>query len=203
MLKIYGSARSSAGRCYWCMEEAGVPYETQEINFREKEHKSPKYLAMNPNGKFPTLVDGDFILWESMAINSYIAENHMPELLGTEKKEKALVQQWSFWSLAELQPPIIDIFIQLVFVPEDKRSPEVIEAAKDKLAPMIKVLDDSLSNGSYLAGDKFTLADLNAASVVSICDNIKYDISSFSNIQKWLGVISERPAFKRYSELRK
>jgi glutathione S-transferase len=111
MITLYGSPRSSAGRCVWALEEAGVPYTLKEVDMRNKEHKSPEFLKINPMGKVPAMVDGDITLFESMAINYYIADNYKKELLGTNALEKGLAMQWSFWATSELQTPIIECFI--------------------------------------------------------------------------------------------
>jgi len=203
MIKIYGSAKSSAGRCFWCLEEIGIDYEVQGVNFREKEHKSANYLKLNPNGKVPVMTDGDFAIWESMAINLYLAESYKPELLGKNLKEKALIQQWSVWAIAEVQPPLIEAFIQLVFVPEERRSMEVIEKAKAKMPAMLGVLNDALTQTGYLVGNEFTLADLNVASVVTITEAVGIELTEYKNILAWLKGISDRPAFQRYQEISK
>lgn len=201
MISIYGSPKSSAGRCFWCLEESGVGYETQSINFKEKQHKSEAYLKVNPNGKVPALQDGDFTIWESMGINFYVAEAYKPQLLGSNAKEKGLVHQWSIWSIADLQPPLIEIFIQLVFVPEQRRSQQVIDKAQSKLPELLETLNMGLKDKTYLVGEEFTLADLNVHSVVTICDSIKFDLGSYENILHWKDQIEDRPAYQKYQEL--
>ncbi len=203
MITIYGSPKSSAGRCFWCLEEVEATYQNKAIDFRAQEHKSADFLKINPNGKVPALTDGEFTIWESMAINFYLADAYRPSLLGKEVHDRGLVQQWSIWSLAELQVPLIDIFIQLVFVPEDKRDLKVIEKSKGKMPSLLNTLDAELENRKFLVADDFTLADLNVASVVSICHHINYELSDYENITSWLARMSERPAFQKYQELMK
>lgn len=203
MITLYGLPRTSAGRCIWALEEVGTPYTLKEVDLRNKEHKSPEYLKINPNGKVPAMVDGDVTLFESMAINFYLADTYKKELLGTTPLEKGQVYQWSFWSVAELQDPIIQVLIQKVFVPADKRDNNVIEENFKKLPALLSVLDSSLAGKKFLTGNQFTLADLNTASVVSICHAIGEDLSSYPNIKTWLGAISDRPAFQKYMALRK
>lgn len=203
MITLYGSARSSAGRCLWTLEEAGVPYELKNIDMRTKEHKSEAFLKINPNGKVPALTDGNFTLFESMAINSYIAEKYKPELLGTTIEERALSLQWSFWASLELQDPIIQVFIQKVFMPEEKRSQAVIDENLEKLPALFSILDTALSGKTYLSGKSFTLADLNTQSIVSIAPMIGFDISSYKNLDMWMKAISDRPAFQKYTAIRK
>ena len=201
MITIYGSAKSSSGRCFWCLEEIGQPYERKAINFREREHKSEAYLEINPNGKVPALTDGDYIIWESMAINLYLAEKYKPSLLGSSLDVKGKVYQWSIWAIAELQAPLIDIFIQMVFVPEEKRDQTKIDDAMKKLPVLLGVLEKSLTNTKYLAGDEFTLADLNTLSVVSLCEHVKFELNDFPKILGWRKVISEREAYKRFAKI--
>lgn len=204
MIKIYGGPRTSAGRCYWMLEELGLPYETVALDMMgAKEHKSASYLKLNPNGKVPTLVDGDAVIWESMAINFYLAEKQQSPLVGTNALERGLIQQWSFWALAELQRPAVDWLIQEVFVTADKKDLSVIQRSKDSIPNYLYVLNSSLENKKYLVGDRFTLADLNVASVISIFISLKVDFSSWPNIEKWFAACSDRPSFQRLQALRK
>jgi glutathione S-transferase len=203
MITLYGSPKSSAGRCIWALEEAGVAFTLKEIDMRAKEHKSPEFLKINPNGKVPALTDGDVTLFESMAINHYIAEAYKKDLLGNTPAEKGLVSQWSFWASSELQGPIIEIFIQKFFMPADKRDDKVVEENLKILPELFTVLNNSLQNKKYLVGNQFTLADLNVASVAGITHAIGFDMSAYSNINSWMGAISDRPAFQKYMGMRK
>ncbi len=203
MITLYGSARSSAGRCLWTLEEAGVPYELKNVDMKNKEHKTEEFLKINPNGKVPALTDGSFTLFESMAINNYIAEKYKPELLGTTVEDHAISAQWSFWASSELQDPIIKVFIQKVFIPEEKRSQVVIDENTAKLPALFSLLDNSLNEKTYLNGKAFTLADLNTQSVISIAPMLGIDLSTYKNIDLWMKAISDRPAFQKYSQLRK
>lgn len=203
MITLYGSARSSAGRCIWALEEAGVAYHLKDVDMKNKEHKSAEYLKINPMGKVPAMVDGDITLFESMAINYYIADTYKKELLGTSALEKGLAMQWSFWATSELQPPIIEVFIQKVFMPDDKRDHNVIEKNLNKIPELLNVLNNALAGKKYLAGNQFTIGDINTASVVSICPMLGFDLASYANIKGWFGAINDRPAFQKYQGLRK
>ncbi len=201
MIKIYGSPRSSAGRVFWMLEELNLPYEAVKINMREKEHKGDAYLKLNPNGKVPCLAEGEFVIWESVAINNYLAEKYAPHLLGATPEIRGTVQQWNLWSMLELQKPIIDIFIQKVFIPEDRRDLALIEKSQKSCPPLFKILNDALSSKKYLGGDTVTVADFNMASVVNITKAIEMDISAYKNIGGWMDALTQRPAFQKYSKL--
>lgn len=202
MIKIYGPAKSSTGRCLWVLKELNLPFENVKVDMMAKEHKSEWFLKINPNGKVPALVDGDVTLFESMAINYYLCEKYRPELLGLTVVEKANTQQWSYWASSELQGPIIEIFIQKVFMPEDKKDLKSIEENEKILPQYFEVLNNALATKKYLNGDHFTLADLNVMSVVSIAKPIGFDLSSYKNISSWMNIISERPAFLEYQQMR-
>lgn len=203
MIKLYGPARSSAGRCLWLLEELGVQYENVHLDLMKKEHKQDWFLAINPNGKVPALTDGDITLFESLAINYYLTEKYQPNFSGKTLKEKAITQQWSYWAATEVQGPIIDIFIQKIFVPEGKKDFKLIEENEKLLPDLFSVLDKSLAGKKFLNGDEFTLADLNVASVVSIAHPIGFNMTPYSNINAWMSAITERPSFQRYMSLRK
>ncbi len=201
MVQIYGSPKSSAGRCYWALEEAGVAYERVAISFADKEHRSPEFLALNPNGKVPVLVDGDLVLFESVAINCYVFDKHKPELLGTTPAERALTHQWSLWSQVQYQVPVIELFVQMVFVPEPKRDEDVMAKARVKIAALNQILDAQLAKTGHLVGDSFTVADLNMASVARLNPQLGIDLSEWPHIAAWLERTLARPACQRVDAL--
>ena len=200
MIKIYGSHRSSGGRCYITLEECGLKYETVNIDMRAGQHKSPEYMKLNPNGKVPTMVDGDFVLWESMAIDRYLVEKYKPELLGPTIEDRALIEQWTIWAIAELQPPLIDLLIQMAFVPEPKRDLALIEKSRAKLPGKLEVLDGALRNREYMVANYFSLADINVASVANIGMSLGIDYSNYASLTNWLSKMKARPSFKKFEE---
>lgn len=204
MITLYGPAKSSAGRCLWLLEELGIPYENKNVDMMtNKEHKSEWFLKINPMGKVPALTDGEFKLFESMAINQYLTEKYKPEFAGKTVEEKAITHQWSYWASCELQDPIIQLFIQKIFVPAERRDHKVIEESEKALPALFEALDNALANNKFLNGNEFTLADLNVASVASIAHPAGFSLAPYKNINAWLGAIAERPSFHRYLALRK
>jgi glutathione S-transferase len=202
MVKIYGIPRTSSGRCFLLLEELGIAYENPPLDMRKQEHKADSFLKLNPNGKVPVLVDGDFVIWESIAINNYLCDKHRPELLGTTPQERGIQQQWSTWSMVDLQPPLVDIIIQMVFTPEEKRSQTVVEKAREKVPPMLKILDKALEGKDYILGKNICVADFNLASVVNIAKTFEFDFKPLPNITAWMARMKERPSFKKVAELR-
>jgi glutathione S-transferase len=167
---------------------------------KNREHKGPEYLSLNPNGKVPTLVDGNLTLFESMAINFYLGDHYKQDLIGPTVQERAPIRQWSFWAITEVQPSILDIFIQRFFVPEDKRDQQKIEKGLESANAKLKILEKFLEGKNYLVANRFTLADLNTASVIEILQTLNFDFTPYPNVSKWLETLQERPAYKKLQE---
>lgn len=194
MIKLYGQVRSRASRCLWALEEVGVPYELVPIDTSKGDNDKPEFLAINPNGRIPALVDGDLKLFESMAINVYLARKYGKDLWPSTDPAQAHALQWSFWGTAEIEPFLIALLVQQIFTPEDKRQPERAQEARDALVPRLTVLNDHLKTRPYVLGPKFTIADLNVASIFSVVDLIQFDLAPYANLKKWVDGCLSRPA---------
>src|SRR6266480_5925482 len=167
MLHLYGNPRSRATRCLWMLEEMGEPYRLIETSTRADDLHSAEYLRLNPNARIPTLVDGNFVLWESMAINLYLAQKHDgpmhcagPEVLG-------LAAQWSFWAVLEMEALLLDLLQHRAVLPEYARDASYAERGELLLRKPLGILNDALAGREYLAGKSFTVADLNVASILT------------------------------------
>ncbi len=194
MIKLYGSSMSRAGRSLWALEEAGVKFEQVLVG----ETRKPDYLKINPNGHVPALDDNGTILWESMAINLYVAEKYgKPPLWPSSVEGHGACYQWSLWCMTEMETPMIDVFMHRMMLPAEQRDEKVAVAAIEKLTAPLKVLDDHLQKSDYLLGKEFTIADLNVASVLSIAQYIQLDLAPTPKAQKWLQQCLERPAHQR------
>lgn len=197
MIRFYGSPMSSAARTHWMLEEVGVPYEYQRINLRAGDQRKPEFLAVSTGGKIPCLVDGGVTLVESMAINFYLAEKYGKDLMPSSLDERARVYQWSFWAISNVQPLLLTILLNAMFLPENERDPKAIERARPQIPPYLEVLNDALRGKEYLVGERFTVADLNVASVLQLVPMVGVDLASYSNVQSWLGRLSARPALQK------
>jgi glutathione S-transferase len=147
MIKLYGIPMSRAGRSLWALEEVGVEYENVPIHF-VGDVKKPEYLAINPNGRIPALVDGDVTLFESMAINLYLAKKYDGGLQPKTLEDEARAVQWSFWGMTELESHLIQMLLNRVMLPEDQRDPAKDRAAVDAIQAPLRVLDRALADRS-------------------------------------------------------
>jgi glutathione S-transferase len=190
---------SRAVRSIWAIEEVGVDYELVPTSF-VGDSKKPEYLAVNPNGRIPSLVDGDLTLFESMAINLYLARKYDGGLQPKTPEDEARAVQWSFWGMTELEPPLMDMVRHKVMLPEAQRDAEVVKAAEAAIQKPLRVLNDTLAKRTQLVSDTFTIADLNVASVLSMAQFVGFDFSNFANVQRWYAAATSRPAFARAAE---
>ena len=202
-LKLYGIPRSRAFRTLWCIEELGIPYEPVAIGFDDGTNRTPQFLAVNPNGKVPAIGDGAFSLWESLAINLYLAKKHgAGRLYPKSLEDEARCWQWSFWTANEIEGNLSQWGYNTIVLPANERDPAKAKAALEALAAPLSVLEGELSKRSYLVDPKaFTVADLNVASVMFRA-HAGMDLSQRPNIKRWLDACYARPAAKKALAIR-
>lgn len=163
-LKLYGVPPTRVLRALWLVEELGLEYELVPISPFSEAVRSPGFLALNPAGKLPVLVDGDVVLTESSAIQLYLAEK-CPEagLIPQDIAERAQMYRWIFFLVTEIEQPLWRVARNTVIYPEDKRMPADVEMATDECKAMLAVLEKHMQGRDYLVGGRLSVADLNAA----------------------------------------
>src|ERR1700758_1006005 len=144
-LKIYGVARSRTARVLWMAKELGLDYEHVKVDFATGETRTPAHLALNPNGHVPVIDDDGFVLWESMAINLYLAKKYVAGMLyPTRLEDEARAWQWRFWGMTEVERPVLTALFNRAILAEDKRDAAAGNAAEKQLAEPLRVLDGAL-----------------------------------------------------------
>jgi glutathione S-transferase len=196
MIKLYGIPASRAFRSLWAIEELGVEYENVPVHFIG-DSKKPEYLAINPNGRIPALVDGDVTLFESMAINLYLAKKYDGGLRPKTLEDEARAVQWSFWGMTELEPHLMKVLLNRILLPESQRDAAEADAGARALQAPLRVLDDALAGSAFLLGDAFTIADLNVASVLSLANFAGFEFSNFERVKRWFDACIARPGAAR------
>ena len=192
-LRIYGIARTRAFRALWMAKEAGVDYEHLPVEIGDDGARTPEFLAINPNGRLPVIVDGDFVLFESLAITLYLAKKHsLGKLYPATLEGEAKAWQWSLWALTEVDRGVNIWSLNAVRLPPQERDAARRDEALKVLAAPFKVLDAAVAEQDYLIGDDFTVADLNVAAVISRA--IDMDLSAVPNLSAWLARSLDRPA---------
>lgn len=198
MIRIHGVPASRTARCIWMLEELGLDYENVPTHFLGEAQK-PEHLQLNPNGKIPVLDDGGTVVWESMAINIYLARKYGKGGLWPEPEaDQAHTIQWSFWAMTEVEPPLMKLLLNRTFAPEDQRDEAEALAGEEELRKPLAVLERTLRDRDYLLGAEFGTADLDVCSVLSWVTTMgKMDLSDFPNVSRWLASCTSRPALSR------
>ncbi|KAL6613862.1 hypothetical protein ACP70R_036132 [Stipagrostis hirtigluma subsp. patula] len=199
--KLYGMPLSpNVVRVAAALNEKGLDFEIVPVDLRTGAHKQPEFLALNPFGQIPALQDGDEVLYESRAINRYIATKYTegPELLPT---PSAKLEVWLEVESHHFYPHVSPLVFQLLIKPMlgGAADPVVVDKHAHELARVLDVYETHLAQNKYLAGDAFTLADLNHMSYLfCLSKTPKADlVASRPHVKAWWDDISARPAFQK------
>jgi glutathione S-transferase len=192
-LRIYGIARTRAFRALWVARELGLAYEHLPIEIGDAGARSPEFSRLNPNGRLPFIEDDGFVLFESLAITLYLAKKHsLGVLYPSALEDEAKTWQWTSWALTEVDRGVNIWSLHAVRLPAAERDAVKREEALKVIAKPFKVLDAAVAAQDFLLGDKFTVADLNVAAVVSRAKDM--DLSAVPNLHAWLARCLGRPA---------
>jgi glutathione S-transferase len=215
MLKIYGVYQSRASRNYWMALELALEYQSIPVIQARRVGEplaegaplnthSPAFLKINPSGHIPAIEDNGLILWESIAINLYLASKHRGPLAAGSLTEEGLILSWSFWAVNEIEPHSVRI------VSTYDNGLENTPGGKDTLAVCgrllkkpFSILNDHLAENRYLIGDRFTVADLNAAEIIRYAMTEQALFDANPHVKDWIARCHDRDAFRRMMELRK
>jgi glutathione S-transferase len=201
-LKIYATPLSANGRKVLAVSRhLGLNMEIHGVNVYRGEGRTPEYLAINPSGKIPTLIDGEFVLSESNAILLYLAEAHgANRLWSSESKQRARIAQWLFWESAHWQPTLIAFLSQLVGhrllpekVPQLQSPPDWSSAS---VQPILKTLEASLSADAFLTGSEPSIADFAVAGMTTYFRAAAFPFQRFPKIAAWYARIESLDSWR-------
>ncbi|MDG2532149.1 glutathione S-transferase family protein [Sphingomonas sp. HITSZ_GF] len=193
-ITIYGRPGSRARRPLWVARELGL--DVENIEPAPGAIKQPDYLAINPNGKVPALVEDGFTLFESFAQSLYLAKKFgLGKLYPEDAQAEAQVWQWTFWGLNELEKHLTTCLFERVIKPEDQRDAAAADAAEAALAGPLAVLDATLSGRTWLLGEDFSVADINLAAIAALSTPTRVSLSANPNVARWLAAAVARPGY--------
>jgi glutathione S-transferase len=199
---IYGMAVTRAGRCLWAAEELGIPYTHKPVDMFAGAHKAPAYLAVNPNGKVPAMQHDGVILFESLAINLYLADVFgRGGLAPDDAAGRGMAAQWSLWVATECETALLCGLLHTLGIMGFEKSAAKVAENRAKLDGPLGVLNQALSGREYLVGDRFTVADLNVASVFQWGQIAGMDWAPNGNVAAWLGRCLGRPAAQQVGQM--
>ena len=197
MIDFYSAATPNGYKVSIALEEMGLKYQLHELHLSENDQKKPEFLAINPNGRIPAIVDKDndnFNVFESGAILLYLAEK-TGKFLPKEQKARSRVIQWLMFQMGGVGPMIGQANVFNRYFPE--KIPAAIERYQKEGRRLFEVMNTQLEKTPYLAGDEYTIADIATWPWVRIYEWSGVDIEGLTHLQRWLDEIAKRPAVQK------
>lgn len=208
MIRVWGRASSSnVQKVLWALDELDQPFEHRAVGGPYGGTDQPDFTALTPMRRIPVIEDDGFVLWESHAILRYLARLHGGALHRGTPQQTALVDQWMDFSLVHWQPAMTTIFWQLVRLPPSQRSDLLMANAMEDLHQATSVLEGRLTQSPWLAGDRFTIADIAAGTLLYRYFDFEIDRPTRPVLARWYETLQTRAAFRNrvlvsYEELR-
>lgn len=201
-LTIWGRANSvNVQKVLWCLRELDLSYRRIDAGMAFGRNNEPEYLAMNPNGRVPTLVDGDYVLWESNSVMRYlcIAYGKGSPIYPSAPKARASVDRWLDWTLSTLQPVDRPVFWALVRTPPEKRDMVAIQKDADAEAVQWRIIDREVATRRFIEGDQFTIADIALGAYARRWLGVEgITKPKLPNLERWFAEFSARPGFVQF-----
>jgi glutathione S-transferase len=197
MLRLLG--RNTSGnvqKVIFLLEELGAPYTREDYGRQFNNTQDAAYLKLNPNGKVPTLVDGDTVIWESNTILRYLAAKHKKDTVyPTDPAARTEVERWMDWLLAAVNYQYVQVFKDSKKAANERAAN--FEADAKELAAQLSILDGAMVGKAWIAGKDFTIADVALGPIVHRCLDFPIALPALSNLKAWREKLKERPAFKK------
>ena len=197
LIDLYTAATPNGHKISVALEELALPYVVRPVNILSGEQKRPEYLAINPNGRIPAIVDrgnGDFAVFESGAILIYLAEK-TGQLMPADAKGRSEVLQWLMFQMGGVGPMMGQANVFFRYFP--KKIPEAIERYQNESRRLLTVLDTQLGKQEWLAGSTYSIADIANWCWARTHKWSGVSVEGLGNLQRWLDAIAERPAAQK------
>jgi glutathione S-transferase len=196
LLRVLGRATSgNVQKVVWLLEEMQHPYEREDYGRQFNNTQDPAYLKLNPNGKVPTLVDGETAVWESNTILRYIANKHATSFYPSDPAARSHVERWMDWQLASLNGPYLGIFREAKKPAAERAASFAADAGE--LKAQLAILEGALADRPWLAGQALTLADICLGPIIHRCLDFPVDLPALDRLTAWRAKVAARPAFKK------
>jgi len=198
MLTVYGCPKTRSARVVWALEEAGAEYAYHKVDLFAGAGRQPDYLALNPAGKVPALVDGTLTLTESAAICTYIGDRFPASGLTPQGDiaARACYNQWCYFALSELEQPLWTLAKHRFALPETRRVPAILETAQWEFSGAARILALGLGEREFISGDHFSAADILIAHTLAWAQAFALPLGH-DNLDAYAARLLARPAFVR------
>ena len=195
-MKVYFAPQSRAVRTVWLLEEIGMEYDLVHFSLGQKEMGGPEYTKVNPNGRVPTVVDGDTTITESTAIAQYLGAKYAPELApGPDAANFATYLQWLNYAEGMIMPPINNYVVETILLPPERRNEEIAIRSLKLLNRTLGAAETHMQGREFLAG-MFTVADTITGHAIIMSRRLGADFSERPNLTAYADRLESRDAFK-------
>lgn len=197
-MKLYFAPNSRAVRTAWLLEELGLDYKVERFALGDKAMRAPEYTSKNPNGRVPTLEDGDVVISESPAIAEYLVARYgngrfVPAV---DSPDFPVYLQWLHYAEGMIMMPMGNIVVETILLPPERRSEEHAKRALKVLGRMLHAVETHMDGREYLAGD-FTAADTITGHAVLMCKRLNADMTGMDNLAAYMARLEARPALQK------
>ncbi|MDE2028855.1 MAG: glutathione S-transferase family protein [Candidatus Omnitrophica bacterium] len=200
MIKLYGSGvSSSVAKVRYCLNLLNLKYDWVETNPMNGENKTPEYLSVSPTGKIPGIDIDGFKLFESNAINRYLALTHGSALYPQDAKKQAVVDAWTDYVAIHVAQAMGRVTYNRVFAPmmAQKADEESLRVGLDFLDKYFPVLEKQLSQNQFLAGSQLSLADINLLANIDWVELAQISLEKYPSIKKWRAALKSQPFYQQ------
>jgi glutathione S-transferase len=199
MITVYHAKRSRSARVLWLLEELGIPYALEPIEFKPEAMRAPAFLQLHPLGQLPVVRDDDVTFFESGAIVQYLLEKYGRGRLEPEigAPDRALYLQWFHFGEASLAAHTGQIVRQRFGTPPESQEPAVIKEGRDRLLASLATVERALSDGPYICGEEFTAADIMISYGIIMARIVRELPAELTHIAAYLDLLKQRPAYER------
>jgi glutathione S-transferase len=202
-LMLWGRTTSiNVMKVLWCLEELGLPYDREDVGGEFGRNHEPWYLAMNPNGRVPTIRDKGMVLWESNVVVRYLSSTYgAGKLLPADSTARWHAEQWMDWQQTVLAPAIMPVFQNLVRRKPAERDMAAVEKSRNATAAAMAMVEARLGKSAYIAGPAFSMGDIPIGPGIHRWLNLPIERPATPNIQRYYQALKERPAYRKHIAL--
>jgi len=195
MLRIWGRVSSiNVRKVVWTAQELGLEFQRTDAGGQFGLVREPDYLRQNPNGLVPMIEDDGYVLWESNVIVRYLAARHAPgTLYADDLPTRFLIEQWMDWQQTTMNPAGRDAFLQWIRTPAAQRDDARIAQSVAAMDPLLDLLDERLARQAFLAGERFTVADIPVACEIHRWYGLPQERAARPHLDRWFQTLLDRP----------
>jgi glutathione S-transferase len=201
-MKLYYFPSPNPMKIRFALNELGLDCETVPVDLLKREQRAPEFLALNPCGRVPVLVDGDLKLWESHAILAYLGEK-TGRLWPTNPAGRADAMRWLFFLTSAISPPATEVAFSRIAVKLSGGTPDEAAIARGEkaLPDPLRIIDQHLAKNEWMLGDKFSLVDCDYGPTLNVLDKAGFSFGDFPRARAYLDAIRSRRAWNETPKL--